>query len=358
MKADIVLLPGDGVGPEVLAQSRRALEEIAKACSHDFRLHEAAIGGAAIDATGDPLPPETVALCRDADAILLGAVGDPRFDGGMIRPEAALLDLRQLFGLFANLRPVRLFPETVELTPFRPEILANVDILFVRELTGGIYFGPRKEAGDKPEAYDTLLYSRSEVERIAHVAFRAAKQRRGRVTSVDKANVLASSRLWRRVTEEVSGDSPEVELEHVLVGAFAMHVLRRPATFDVVLTGNMFGDILTDEASVLAGSLGMLPSASLGGEKFGLYEPIHGSAPDIAGKGIANPMGTLLSTAMMLRHSLGLEKEAKAMEGAVATALANGVRTPDLGTPGTTPATTDEVGEAVLLALEEVFSGV
>ena len=353
MRARIALLPGDGVGPEVLAESRRALEQIAHAAGHDFRLDEGVIGGAAIEVSGAPLPPETVTLCQDSDAVLLGAVGDPKFDGAPLRPETALLDLRRHFELFANLRPVRVLPETVELTPFRPEVVAGVDILFVRELTGGIYFGPRKEAGDGPDAYDTLLYTRSEIERIAHVAFQAARNRRGRVTSVDKANVLASSRLWRSVTGEVGESYPEVELEHVLVDAFAMHVLRRPATFDVVLTGNMFGDILTDEASVLAGSLGMLPSASLSGEGFGLYEPIHGSAPDIAGKGIANPMGTLLSTALMLRYSLGLEEEAKALEGAVAAALARGVRTADLGAHGRPAASTSQVGDAVVQLLEE-----
>ncbi len=355
MRARIALLPGDGVGPEVLTQSRRVLEKIASVGGHDFHLEEAAIGGAAIDATGDPLPPETVALCQEADAVLLGAVGDPKFDCSPVRPESALLDLRQRFGLFANLRPVRVLPETAELTPLRPELLTGVDILFVRELTGGIYFGPRQEAGDGLEAYDTLLYTRSEVERIAHVAFRAARKRREKVTSVDKANVLASSRLWRSVVEEVGKGYPEVELEHVLVDAFAMHVLRRPATFDVVLTGNMFGDILTDEASVLAGSLGMLPSASLGEQRFGLFEPVHGSAPDIAGKGVANPVGTLLSTAMMLRYSLGLEEEASAIEGAIAAVLARGVRTPDLATAGSVAASTKEVGDAVLEVVVEIL---
>jgi 3-isopropylmalate dehydrogenase len=358
MKARIVLLPGDGVGPEVLNESKRVLERIGEIQGHGFELMEAHIGGVAIRNTGKPLPTETVELCMEADAALLGAVGDPAFDGADVRPEQGLLELREKFGLFANLRPVWLFPQTAELTPLRPEILADVDILFVRELTGGIYFGPRKEQGHGTEAYDTLLYSVEEVERIAHVAFQAAGIRRGKLTSVDKANVLASSRLWRRVVDRVAEDYPAVEVEHVLVDAFAMHILRRPSTFDVVLTGNMFGDILTDEASVLAGSLGMLPSASLGGDRFGLFEPIHGSAPDIAGKGIANPMGTLLSTAMMLRHSLELESEAAAVEGAVATALARGFWTPDLGTGGEgTASTTAGVGDAVLAALEETLTG-
>jgi 3-isopropylmalate dehydrogenase len=356
MKARIVLLPGDGVGPEVLKESRRVLERIAQVKGHDFQMTEALMGGAAIRNTGRSLPKETVDQCLEADAALLGAVGDPAFDGADVRPEQGLLELRGKFGLFANLRPVWLFPQTASLTPLRPEILEDVDILFVRELTGGIYFGPREEQGEGTKAYDTLLYTVEEVERIAHVAFKAARIRRKKLTSVDKANVLASSRLWRRVVDEVAAGYPDVEVEHILVDAFAMHILKRPATFDVVLTGNMFGDILTDEASVLAGSLGMLPSASLGGERFGLFEPIHGSAPDIAGQGVANPMGMLLSTAMMLRHSLEMEAEAAAVEGAVATALARGFRTPDLGTGGgEDTSTTAQVGDAVLAALEETL---
>ena len=357
MNANIVLLPGDGVGPEVLQESRHLLERIGTLRRHAFTVKEALIGGAAIRATGDPLPPDTVHACEEADAILLGAVGDPEFDGQTVRPEQALLKLRKRFGLFANLRPVRLLPETAELTPFRPEILKGVDILFVRELTGGIYFGPRKEQESGADASDTMLYSVEEVERIAHVAFKAAMGRRGKVASVDKANVLASSRLWRRVVDQVAAGYPEVEVEHVLVDAFAMHVLRRPATFDVVVSGNMFGDILTDEASVLAGSLGMLPSASLGEGRIGLYEPIHGSAPDIAGKGIANPMATILSSAMMLRHSLGLEREAAAMEDAVAATLARGIRTADLmGSDSSPPATTRKVGHAVTEAAVEALT--
>lgn len=351
MKARIVLLPGDGVGPEVLAQSRLVLEAMGEIFGHDFVLAEAAIGGAAIEKTGEPLPAGTMAMCQEADALLLGAVGDPKYDGGEVRPETALLDLRQRLGLFANLRPVRVLPGTEGLTPLRPEILTGVDILFIRELTGGIYFGPRQEQGDGTDAFDTLIYSVEEVERVAHVAFKAARGRSQKVTSVDKANVLASSRLWRTVVERVGGEYPDVELEHVLVDAFAMHILRRPSTFDVVLTGNMFGDILTDEASVLAGSLGMLPSASLAEDSFGLYEPIHGSAPDIAGRGIANPVGTLMSTVMMLRHSLGLEEEAGALEAAIVATLAQGLRTPDLWIEGSKSATTSEVGTAVVHAL-------
>lgn len=352
MNARIALLPGDGVGPEVVAESRRALEFVARLAGHSFEIEVGAVGGAAIDATGEALPSETVDLCEGSDAVLLGAVGDPRFDGTEIRPEKAILGLRKRFGLFANLRPVMLFPETADLTPLRPEVLSDVDVLFVRELTGGIYFGPRKEQNDGTDAFDTLVYDEAEVERIAHVAFRAARSRKRRVASVDKANVLASSRLWRRTVDRVAEGYPEVEVEHVLVDAFAMHILRRPSTFDVVLTGNMFGDILSDEASVLAGSLGMLPSASLGERRFGLYEPIHGSAPDIAGQGIANPMGTFLSTAMLLRHSLGLEEEARAVEAAVALTLSGGIMTPDLGPPRSVAASTAEVGDAVVRALQ------
>lgn len=358
MNAKILFLPGDGVGPEVLAECRRALDTIAEIRGHRFRMPEAPVGGVAIRASGRPLPKQTVDLCMESDAALLGAVGDPAFDGAPVRPEQGLLELRERFGLFANLRPVWLFPQTASLAPLRPEILEDVDVLFVRELTGGIYFGPRQEEGTTGEAYDTLRYRAEEVERIAHVAFRAARIRKQRLTSVDKANVLASSRLWRRAVDRVAEEYPDVSVEHLLVDAFAMHILRRPSTFDVVLTGNMFGDILTDEASVLAGSLGMLPSASVGRDRFGLFEPIHGSAPDIAGQGRANPMGALLSTAMLLRHSLGLEAEATGLEGAVATALARGYRTPDLGPAdsGAVGSTTTEVGAAVVTALEETLA--
>jgi len=373
MKARVLLLPGDGVGPEVLLQARRALETIGSRWGHELEFREADLGGAAIRAWGVPLPLDTVEACRESDAALLGAVGDPRYDEAPERPESALLGLRKHFGLFANLRPVRLFPALAHRTPFRPEILDGVDVLFVRELTGGIYFGPRREQEEGSEAFDTLVYSVDEVERIARVAFEAARTRRGRVTSVDKANVLASSRLWRRTVNRVAEDYPDVVLDHVLVDAFAMHILRRPETFDVVLTGNMFGDILSDEASVLAGSLGMLPSASQGAERFGLYEPVHGSAPDIAGRGVANPVGALLSAAMMLRFSLGLEAEAAALEFAVEQTLAAGVRTADLWgdevsavqemstdpvvsegkTDSARPATTSEFGDSVLTFLRE-----
>jgi 3-isopropylmalate dehydrogenase len=353
MKAEIALLPGDGIGPEVVGQARRVLEQAAKLGGHDFTFEEALMGGCAIDATGNPLPDETVAVCERADAILLGAVGGPKWSDptAPVRPEQGLLKLRHHFGLFANLRPVKIFPALVDHAPLRPDLLAGVDILFVRELTGGIYFGPRQEQGDGDSAYDTMLYTDNEVRRVAHVAFRAARMRRKKLASVDKANVLASMRLWRRTVHDVAREYPDVTVEDVLVDACAMHLLRRPATFDVVLAGNMFGDILSDESATLAGSLGMLPSASLGDSKKGLYEPIHGSAPDIAGKGIANPVGTILSAAMMLRHSFDLDEEAGRIEQAVTAALESGFRTADINL-GTGPAaSTDQMADAILARL-------
>ena len=336
MKATITTLPGDGIGPEVVAQGVRCLEAVARVFGHEFTFREALIGGCAIDATGSPLPDETAQACASAEAVLLGAVGGPKWSdpNAPARPEQGLLGLRQRFGLFANLRPVKAWPALASHAPVRADLLHGVDILFVRELTGDVYFGPRQEQGDGDRAYDTMVYSVAEVERAARVAFEAARGRRRKVTSIDKANVLAASRLWRRTVTQVAQDYPDVQLEHALVDSFAMNVLRWPSSFDVALTGNMFGDILTDEASVLAGSLGMLPSASLGAGTFGVYEPIHGSAPDIAGKGIANPVGTILSAAMLLRHSLGLEREAAALEAAVEAALAGGARTADIAAPG------------------------
>jgi 3-isopropylmalate dehydrogenase len=333
MEAHITTLPGDGIGPEVVAEGTKLLEAVADRFGHRFDFQEALIGGCAIDAVGDPLPETTLEACRGADAVLMGAVGGPKWSDptAEVRPEQGLLGLRQELRLFANLRPVRVYTALAGASPLRPERLAGVDLLVVRELTGGIYFGPRREAtDDDATAYDTMTYRADEVERIAHTAFRLARQRRGKVTSVDKANVLAASRLWRRVVTEVAGAYPGVTLEHVLVDAAAMHLLRRPADFDVILTANMFGDILTDEASMLAGSMGMLPSASLSTGRFGVYEPIHGSAPDIAGAGVANPLATILSVAMLLRHSLGLEDEAQAVEAAVEAVLAEGHRTPDI----------------------------
>ena len=332
MKAKLAVLAGDGIGPEIVAQAVRVLDRIAALRGHEFTYEEALIGGCAIDATGNPLPPATLSTCESADAILFGAVGGPQWSDptASVRPEQGLLGLRKHFELFANLRPVKLFPALADFAPLRPELLQGVDILFVRELTGDVYFGARQEQGDGDSAYDTMLYTVAEVRRVAHVAFKAAQQRRKKLTSLDKANVLASMRLWRRTVTEVAQEYPDVELEHILIDAATMYLLRRPVTFDVVLAGNLFGDIITDETATLAGSLGMLPSASLGSGTFGMYEPIHGSAPDIAGKGLANPIGTILSAAMLLRHSLRLEQEAEAVERAVEAALADGLRTADI----------------------------
>jgi 3-isopropylmalate dehydrogenase len=358
MKAHITTLPGDGIGPEVVAVGVNVLQELAKQYDHQFTFEEALIGGSAIDATGDPLPEATLEACRRADAVLMGAVGGPKWSDPTAdaRPEQGLLGLRKELGLFANLRPIHVYPALRDASPLRPKRIEGVDLLVVRELTGGIYFGEREEASDDPAAgeltaYDTMRYTAGEVRRIAERAFELARQRRKMVTSVDKANVLASSRLWRRVVSEVADGYPDVTLEHLLVDAAAMHLLRRPSDFDVIVTANMFGDILTDEASMLAGSMGMLPSASLAEGTLGVYEPIHGSAPDIVGKGIANPLATILSAAMLLRHSLGLEAEAQAVEGAVERVLQQGVRTPDIAGPGSRTVDTEEMGKRVVRAL-------
>ena len=346
MSQTVVFLPGDGIGPEVADAARRVLQELAP----EVETREASIGGGAIDATGSPLPDDTLEACRAADASFLGAVGGPKWsDPGLpIRPEQGLLELRAELGLFANLRPVPVFPALAAHAPLRPELLEGVDLFFVRELTGGIYFGPREERNGSDRAFDTMIYTEPEVRRVAHVAFQAARKRRGKVTSVDKANVLASMRLWRAVVEEVATEYPDVELEHQLVDAMAMHLMRRPADFDVILAGNMFGDILSDEAAVLAGSLGLLPSASLSEGTQGLYEPIHGSAPDIAGQGIANPLGAILSVALMLRYSLDRAPDADRIEAAVGSALDEGLRTPDLAGPGEAAIGTGEMTTAVL----------
>jgi 3-isopropylmalate dehydrogenase len=352
MRAAIAVLPGDGIGPEVVVEARRVLAVVAEKWGHTFTLRDGLIGGAAIDATGSALPPETLEVARAADAVLLGAVGGPKWDDprGKVRPEQGLLAIRKALGLYANLRPVAVNPKLLHASPLRPELLAGVDMLVVRELTGGIYFGDKLRDGDK--AVDTCVYTVPEVERIVRTAARIARGRRKKLTSVDKANVLETSRLWREVTVRIMGEEfPDVALSHMLVDACAMHLIRRPADFDVIVTENMFGDILTDEASMLAGSMGMLPSASLGEGKRGLYEPIHGSAPDIAGKGVANPYATILSVAMLLRHSLGLETEARAIEAAVASAIDRGVLTGDLAMPGSAPASTTMAGAAVLEAL-------
>jgi 3-isopropylmalate dehydrogenase len=346
MQALICVLPGDGIGPEVVAAAVEVLARIARRSGHVFHFEEAPIGGAAIDRRGTALPPETLALARRADAVLLGAVGGPRWDDARERPEAGLLAIRKELGLFANVRPVAPHPALAQHSPLRPEVLRGADLVIVRELTGGLYFGARGQ--ERGSAFDSCVYTEAEVARVADVAFALARKRRSRVTSIDKANVLATSRLWREVVTRLQrGAYPDVTLDHELVDAAAMHLVRRPADYDVIVTENMFGDILSDEAAVLAGSIGLLPSASIGEGRSGLYEPIHGSAPDIAGRGIANPCGAIASAAMLLRHSLGLDAEAAAVERAVGHALAEGPLTPDLG--GT--ATTRSIADAVLARL-------
>jgi 3-isopropylmalate dehydrogenase len=354
MQARITTLPGDGIGPEVVREAARVLNHVAQQCGHTFVFEEALIGGCAIDATGNPLPDETIAACARADAVLLGAVGGPQWSdpAASVRPEQGLLKLRKHFDLFANLRPVKTYPALAQYAPLRADLLTGVDILFVRELTSGLYFGERVEQGDGDRAWDTMFYTVEQVERVVRVAFEAARGRGKRLASVDKANVLASMRLWRRVVNEVARDYPDVAVEHILVDACAMYLMRKPAQFDVVVAENMFGDILTDEASVLAGSLGMLPSASLGGGTFGVYEPIHGSAPDIAGKGIANPIGTILSAALLLRYSLRLEAEALAVETAVEAALAEGSRTADIAPDPAVALSTSAFADRILAHLK------
>lgn len=358
MNAQITVLAGDGVGPEVTAESLRVLDAVAARFGHSFHTTDALIGGSAIDHTGSALPEATIEVCRSGDAVLLGAVGGPRWDrpGTTVRPEHGLLALRRELGLFANLRPISTHPRLVAASPVRPERLQGVDLVVVRELTGGIYFGDkgRRRAADGhgEVAFDVCTYSTQEIERITRVAANLAVTREGRITSVDKANVLETSQLWREVVTRVVADEfAGVTLDHMLVDAAAMHLIHRPARFDVILTENMFGDILTDEASVLAGSIGALPSASLGAPRAagarGLYEPIHGSAPDIAGRGIANPIGTVLSVALLLRYSLDLEEEASAVERAVAAVLDAGCVTADLTLTGEMPRSTRQVGEAI-----------
>ena len=354
MEARFVLLPGDGIGPEVIREARKVLDAVAAAYGHAFAFEEKLMGGIAIDEVGDPLPASTLEACRGADAILLGAVGGPKWDDptAKTRPEAGLLGLRSELGLYANLRPIKPNRHLIDASPLRPELVTGVDILFVRELTGGIYFGPSGVGEDGRSAHSNMVYSTLEIERIVRVAAEAAMRRGRRLTSVDKANVLEVSRLWRRVAAKVIAEEfPALEYDVVLVDAMAMHLISRPRDFDVVVTGNLFGDILTDEASMLPGSLGMLPSASLGDAAPGLYEPIHGSAPDIAGQSVANPLATILAAAMALRHSLGLETEADAVESGVDTVLASGARTVDIAAGGphvSTSAMGDAVAAAVL----------
>ena len=328
---NIVLLPGDGVGPEVTSAAKSVLQCIGDFYGHRFEFSEHLIGGAGIDAVGDPLPTETTEACLAADAVLLGAVGGPKWDGGARRPEEGLLSIRKAMGLFANLRPLQVSPVLAHRSPLKKEIVEGVDLIVFRELTGGVYFGDkgRKEDGS---AYDVCSYSVEEIERIARAGFKTALQRRGKVVSVDKANVMETSRLWREVVTRIHAEEfPQVELKHALVDSMAMHLIQKPRDYDVILTENMFGDILSDEISVLGGSIGLLPSASLGSGGPGLFEPIHGSAPDIAGQDLANPAGAILSAAMLLRHGLGLDDEASSIEAAVAAVLAAGATTADLG---------------------------
>ncbi len=354
MRARIAVLGGDGIGPEVVAEAVRVLQAVAQRFSHQFELTPALFGGAAIDVHGDGLPPATLQLCLAADAVLLGAIGGPKWGPtAPARPEPALLRLRGELGVYANIRPISLHPRLRDASVIKPQILEGVDLVFVRELTGGIYFGPKSRVGDR--AVDECVYTVGEVERITRVAGRMAQRRRSRITQIDKSNVLETSRLWREVSERViRSEFPGVSIEHMFVDAAAMHLLRRPRDFDVLLTENLFGDILTDEAAMLSCSLGLLPSASLGDGRRGVYEPIHGSAPDIAGRGIANPIGTILSAALLLRHSLGLEAEALAVESAVANAITAGARTADLSAAGeaagTASLSTSQMGDAVLRA--------
>lgn len=354
----ILVLPGDGIGPEVVAQAKHVLEVCAPRFHFQLAFTEAVVGGAAIDAFHTALPDGALHLAQSSDAVLLGAVGGPKWDipRATVRPEQALLGLRKGLGLFANLRPVRVVAELLDAAPLKADVLRDVDLVVVRELTGGIYFGKPSEqrvGADGREAVDTLIYNEGEIARLMRSAFELARQRRKKVTSVDKANILSTSRLWREVAHEIKGEYPDVTYEDVLVDAMAMHLLRRPRDFDVIATENMFGDILTDEASMLAGSMGLLPSASIGdaknslGQPRGLYEPIHGSAPDIAGHDTANPLATILSAAMMLRYSLGQTAAADAIEAAVAAVLAAGYRTPDIKQPGARVVGCREMGAAV-----------
>ena len=340
MSVRIVVLPGDGIGPEVTDAAISVLEVAARRCGLDLALERHLIGGVAIDATGDPLPSDTLAACRNADGVLLGAVGGPKWDGADVRPEAGLLRIRQELGLFANLRPVKIFPGLEHLSPVRRA--GGMDVLIVRELTGGIYFGKRVEG--TAEASDLCAYTAPEVERVVRRAFEAARGRSGRLTSVDKANVLATSRLWRSHVERLRGDYPDVAVDHVLVDAMAMHLVTHPARFDVIVTDNLFGDILSDEAAAISGSIGLAASASLGAPGTpGLYEPIHGSAPDIAGQGVANPAGAMLSAAMLLRYGSGAEDAARMIEAAVEATVGAGVLTRDLGGDADSRAFTDAV---------------
>ena len=363
MQFELVVLPGDGVGPEVTTEGVKVLEAIGNRFGHSFKQHYGLVGGIAIDKEGTPLSEETLKMCQDADAVLLGAVGGPKWDDPLakIRPEDGLLELRKKLGLFANLRPVKVSPVLTDSTNLKPEVTRGVDLVFVRELTGGLYFARPKrrwKTSRGRRATDSMTYSEYEIERIVRVGFELAKSRRQKLTSVDKANVLESSRLWRQVTMEVAPEYPEVELDHMLVDACAMRLIQRPADLDVLVTENMFGDILTDEASMLAGSMGMLPSASLAGVPrqgvniSGMYEPIHGSAPRRAGLDMANPIAIILSVAMMLRYSFGLAEEAQIVENAVDQVLSEGYRTYDIMDEGKTKVGTRQMGDLITKKVE------
>lgn len=352
MEVRIAVIKGDGIGPEIVSEAVKVLDTVGRRFSHHFHYREVLMGGRAIDETGTPLPEETVQICRESDSVLLGAVGGPKWDTlpGHLRPEAGLLGIRAALRLYANLRPALLFDPLRDACPLRPEMISGgLDLLIVRELTGGIYFGERgrRRGSNGEEAFDTECYSVAEIERIGRVAFEAAGRRRNKVTSIDKANVLESSRLWRETMHSLAAEYPQVEYDDMLVDNAAMQLVRSPGRFDVVVTSNLFGDILSDEASMITGSIGMLPSASLGDGTPGLYEPIHGSAPDIAEKNVANPLATILSAAMMLRHSLHLDEEADAVETAVLQALKAGYRTADIARAGERTISTIEMGDLV-----------
>jgi len=357
LKARIALLPGDGIGPEVIAEARKVFDVVANHYNHQFQFEEGIIGGIAIDNFGTALPEETLGTCLESDAVLLGAVGGPKWSdpAAKVRPEQGLLRLRKELNVYANLRPVKVFDALAAASPLKPEKVQGVDIMFVRELTGGIYFGTpqgREITTVGRAGFDTMRYTEPEIRRVLKIAFELARGRRGKVTSVDKANVLATMRVWREVAHEVASEYPDVEFEDVLVDACAMYLINQPADFDVIVTGNMFGDILSDEASMITGSLGMLPSAALGDpDSIGLFEPIHGSAPDIACQGIANPLATILSSAMMLRWVFNLHEEADAVENAVETVLNSGKRTADLAASGEATVGTQEMGDLVITAL-------
>lgn len=351
----IAILSGDGIGPEVIAEARKVIEKLSRKYALEFDFKECLIGGAAIDQTGLPLPSETLDICQNSDAVLLGAVGGPQWEklDYMIRPEKGLLQLRQKLGLFANLRPAKMFPGLSNASSLKKEVVEEIDLIIVRELTGGIYFGEPRGQIDSPEGkkgFDTMVYTTSEIERIGRLAFNNALRRRKKLTSVDKANVLKTSELWRQVITKLADDYPDVELNHLYVDNCAMQLVRNPKQFDVIVTSNLFGDIISDEAAMLVGSIGLLPSASMRDE-LGLYEPVHGSAPDIAGKNKANPLATILSTAMMLRYSFGLLREAEAVETAVSKVLSDGYRTQDIYQPGTKLVGTCEMGDLVVSVL-------